>query len=195
MDLDEQNYIKYSQKVKDVAWKMEQTADWKKAHAVWKKESSKISGLPHHYGSPFRDQKPSSGRDLSDSRPRYDNRPRYDGRLQFDSDGDVIMNSARQSRGKPQTRGNGSRGRGSTPIGASSNRRAKFVSQEERDRRRMENRCLRCGASSHFIKECPYRPAIPPDAPRATGIAHVEPLLDEDDRETGTGVSDDESLN
>ena len=45
-----------------------------------------------------------------------------------------------------------------TPIraAATSARRAKWVSQEERDLRRQTGRCIRCGASGHMIKDCPY---------------------------------------
>lgn len=40
-------------------------------------------------------------------------------------------------------------------------RRAKWVSQEELDKRRREKRCLRCGAK-HWLNQCPFLPAIPP---------------------------------
>ncbi|KAL1953147.1 hypothetical protein VTO42DRAFT_3547 [Malbranchea cinnamomea] len=56
------------------------------------------------------------------------------------------------------------------PISAaeptSSNARAKWVSEAEKERRKKERLCIRCGASGHFIRECPYRPATNP-APRA----------------------------
>jgi hypothetical protein len=39
---------------------------------------------------------------------------------------------------------------------ATSTKRAKWVSQEERDLRRQTGRCIRCGASGHMIKDCPY---------------------------------------
>ncbi len=45
-----------------------------------------------------------------------------------------------------------------TPIRAAAAKaqRAKWVSQEERDLRRQTGRCIRCGASGHMIKDCPY---------------------------------------
>jgi hypothetical protein len=74
----------------------------------------------------------------------------------------------------------------STPIraAAASTRRAKWVSQEERDNRRQTGRCIRCGASGHIIRDCPYGP---PQRPVQTATARqekakeVEPELDNKD--------------
>jgi hypothetical protein len=74
----------------------------------------------------------------------------------------------------------------STPVraAAASTRRAKWVSQEERDNRRQTGRCIRCGASGHIIRDCPYGP---PQRPIQTATARqektkeVEPELDDED--------------
>jgi hypothetical protein len=51
-----------------------------------------------------------------------------------------------------------------TPIKAAptSTKRAKWVSYEERVQRQQSGRCIRCGASGHMIRECPYGPAKRP---------------------------------
>lgn len=58
---------------------------------------------------------------------------------------------------------------------------AKRVSQEEIERRRREQRCLRCGDSTHFISRCPY------DSPKSsTSVArtHVHgPELEDENEE------------
>lgn len=63
-------------------------------------------------------------------------------------------------------------------------RRAKWVDEAERSRRRTEGRCLRCGASGHMIKECQYLGAVPPQnqgarPPRASRV--VGPMLEDDE--------------
>jgi Retrotransposon gag protein len=57
------------------------------------------------------------------------------------------------------------------PAGAELNsvqRRAKWVSTEEIEKRRKENRCMRCGANGHYKYRCPHRAARPPPAKVAT---------------------------
>ena len=45
-----------------------------------------------------------------------------------------------------------------TPQGDQKKRRAKWVSQEEMDKRRQEGRCFRCGASGHQRDGCEFLP-------------------------------------
>jgi hypothetical protein len=45
---------------------------------------------------------------------------------------------------------------------AGSDRRAKWASAEELQRRKDERACLRCGSDGHFIGQCKLKPAIPP---------------------------------
>jgi hypothetical protein len=59
-------------------------------------------------------------------------------------------------------------------------RRAHWVNEEEREKRRKEGRCLRCGASGHLIAKCPYRAATRP-AQVATVVTHEPDLEDDDD--------------
>lgn len=74
-------------------------------------------------------------------------------------------------------------------TGSKKPQRARWVPEEEIQKRRQERRCFRCGASAHIVSECPYLPAT---RPRATGIACVtldnSPLLEE----TGEGESEEE---
>lgn len=70
-------------------------------------------------------------------------------------------------------------------------RRARWVSEEEREKRKKDGRCLRCGASGHMIARCPYRPAARPA--QIAAVAAHEPEL-EDDQGTPTLVANkDES--
>jgi hypothetical protein len=71
-----------------------------------------------------------------------------------------------------------------------SSRRAKWASQEERDNRRSSGRCIRCGATGHLIKGCPYdppkRPVTANTARREEAPAKgVEPDL-EDEQDQGS---------
>ncbi len=53
-------------------------------------------------------------------------------------------------------------------------KRAKWVSQEELDRRREEYRCLRCGRSGCRIAQCPLLPAKRPTPMPNAGQSHVK---------------------
>lgn len=44
-------------------------------------------------------------------------------------------------------------------------RRAKWVGDEEIAKRRRERRCVRCGVSGHFIRDCIFQPARRPNTP------------------------------
>jgi hypothetical protein len=46
--------------------------------------------------------------------------------------------------------------------------KAKWVSQQELDRRREANECLRCGSKDHFIRQCSLGPARRPEATMTT---------------------------
>ncbi|KAL1952921.1 hypothetical protein VTO42DRAFT_3944 [Malbranchea cinnamomea] len=58
----------------------------------------------------------------------------------------------------------------------SSNARTKWVSEAKKERHKKERLCIRCGASGHFIRECPYRPAANP-APRARTAGVSPPVI------------------
>jgi hypothetical protein len=70
-------------------------------------------------------------------------------------------------------------------------RRAKWVSQEEMDRRRKERRCLRCGATGHEVRTCVYLPAKRPDTPPK--VSAVAPMLEDDEPMDATYDNSDSS--
>ena len=56
-------------------------------------------------------------------------------------------------------------------------KRARWVSEEERQKRRDEGRCLSCGAGDHWRLKCPYQPAVRPRGPRSSLAAAVAAQL------------------
>ncbi|KAL5598407.1 uncharacterized protein BROUX77_006311 [Berkeleyomyces rouxiae] len=69
-------------------------------------------------------------------------------------------------------------------------RTARWASEEERERRRRAGLCIRCGASGHFVRECPYD--VPPNrnAPpaRVRGVHVPTPPQLDDDLDADFGV-------
>lgn len=55
------------------------------------------------------------------------------------------------------------------------------LSEEEKDKRKKEGRCLRCGSLGHLISKCPYRPAARP--PQAANVVTYGPELEEPGKE------------
>jgi hypothetical protein len=66
-----------------------------------------------------------------------------------------------------------------SPATSRTQRRAKWVDEAERQRRRDEGLCLRCGASGHMIRICPHAPAVLPTRTRAIRVS--EPVLEDED--------------
>jgi len=58
-----------------------------------------------------------------------------------------------------------------TRVAAARPQRAVWATQEERDRRLKMGRCLRCGASGHIIRGCPY---LPPRRPTTANAVRPE---------------------
>jgi hypothetical protein len=75
-------------------------------------------------------------------------------------------------------------------------KRARWVSQQELDKRRQEGNCIRCGASGHFISNCGYAaPRRPANAslargPRAAAGKMVEPQLEDSEDEGDSKVEE-----
>lgn len=66
---------------------------------------------------------------------------------------------------------------------------AKWVSQEELDNRRQTGRCIRCGATGHMVRECPYGPPRRPVKANSvrketTKVKEVKPDLEDEDSES-----------
>src|SRR5947207_1208491 len=79
-----------------------------------------------------------------------------------------------------------------TPTNSGQKRRARWVSQEEMDKRRQEGRCFRCGASGHQLAGCEFLPprrpaeARPAQGPQAAPgkCVLVEPQLESEGSDT-----------
>jgi hypothetical protein len=72
-------------------------------------------------------------------------------------------------------------------------RRAKWVSQEEMDKRRQEGRCFRCGSSEHQAPKCEFLRPIPPGrGPRVASGKVVEPLLEPEESEPEVSPQNEE---
>ena len=73
-------------------------------------------------------------------------------------------------------------------------KRAKWVDQEEIDRRKKERRCFRCGRSGCTIKECPLKPAQRPVQVKRGKPAPIvtEAAVEDSDTDTLTGPDQDE---
>jgi hypothetical protein len=64
--------------------------------------------------------------------------------------------------------------------GATQKRRVKWVTQEERQRRKDNRLCIQCGGDDHFVRNCPYERPLPPRVSKV-GKSSVAcpPLLDD----------------
>jgi hypothetical protein len=173
-------YYAYVRRLHEIAWNWEQTLDFKALNKRWRRtvteEASKKTG-----GSATRPPVPSAaqtGGSGGGSGPNGSGSGSPE--PTHDRDGDVIM-----AAGRTQYGGRRNQGRGSRQNGPDSRRRAKWVTQEERDRRREQGLCLRCGDSTHRVARCPHAPA---QDPAKKGIrvqtTHVGPVLEDDEDDT-----------
>jgi hypothetical protein len=53
-------------------------------------------------------------------------------------------------------------------------KRAKWVDEKEKERRRKEGRCFRCGRTGCIVAECPLLPARPPPGLARTNRSQVK---------------------
>lgn len=80
--------------------------------------------------------------------------------------------------------------------GLKEKKRARWVSQEELDRRRREKVCIRCGGSGHFVDKCEYAaPRRPKETPSARGSQAgagkvVEPQLEDTEEEDDSEIEE-----
>ena len=102
----------------------------------------------HTYGSKQRNSGPEVDPDAMDWEATRNAQPRF---------GSNAQPRPSQSSNRP-------------PAQQGGRQRARWVSQEELRQRRQSGRCLRCGASSHFIGDCPY---LPPKRPEGRHRARV----------------------
>ena len=67
-----------------------------------------------------------------------------------------------------------------TASQGASQKRAKWVSQEERQRRKDNRLCIQCGGDNHFVRYCPYGKPHPPQASKIGKSSVVAtPLLED----------------
>ena len=62
----------------------------------------------------------------------------------------------------------------------SSQKSAKWVSVEERQRRKDNRLCIQCGGDDHFVRKCPYGKPQPPQASKIGKSSVVTAPLVED---------------
>lgn len=79
---------------------------------------------------------------------------------------------------------------------AGERRRAKWVDDTQYERRKKEHLCLRCGASGHIIRNCPYLPARRPTTNRNPPAKHprvasVAPMLEDTPSKDDTDTESD----
>ena len=74
-----------------------------------------------------------------------------------------------------------------------SQKRAKWVSVEERQRRKDNRLCIQCGGDDHFVRKCPYGKPQPPQASKIGKSSVVAAPLVEDvtDSETDSEAGED----
>jgi hypothetical protein len=64
---------------------------------------------------------------------------------------------------------------------AASQKRAKWVTLEERQRRRDNRLCIQCGGDNHFVRNCPYgKPQSPQSSKIGKASVVATPLIEED---------------
>jgi hypothetical protein len=141
------NFEDYVKEVQQVAWRFEQTSEFKVLPSRQKKCTNAALD-----SAPVLAQTISSAQSSS-----------IDETGTVDHEGDTTMRMNRLGKGGLR----GSKGGKRTQIpskAAPANRRqrAKWVSKEEREARFQKGLCGRCGASGHFQRGCPYAPPLNP---------------------------------
>ena len=151
------DYYAFSEEVERIMTNLETTDQFRAANRRWAREQHKESGTSVTVSAQTR------GLPV---------------RAKIDADGDTVM-APTQTHGAPnRTRGN--------PRPKDGKKRAKWVDVKERERRRENKLCFRCGGSGHRLRECPYAPAVQPTSLNATVIP---PMLEDDDDTTESDVS------
>jgi hypothetical protein len=152
-----EDYYTYADEVERIMTNLEGTDQFRAAHKRWLKERNKDSVIiVSEYAKPQVSTTPL-----------------------VDADGDTVMAPARTAGGQFRKSGNRK-----VVVGASNKQKAKWVDVAERERRRENRLCFRCGAGGHRVKECPYAPAVRPSSINAVNAL---PVL-EDDAEASESV-------
>lgn len=152
------DYYAFSEEVERIMTNLETTDQFKAANKRWLREKSKESG----------------GSITVTARSHI-----AASAIHKDSDGDITMAPA-------QTSGQQSKGRGDRKN-SSRKQRAKWVDIKEREKRRENGLCFRCGAAGHHIRDCPY---APPVQPTAINVTLAQPLLEDDYESTDSAPSE-----
>ena len=58
-----------------------------------------------------------------------------------------------------------------SPRPTTSGKRAKWVTKEELEKRRVNKQCMRCGDPNHWAKQCPHKPAKNPNRVQAASVS------------------------
>lgn len=143
------DYYVFSEEVERIMTNLEATDQFKAAHKRWLREKNK---------------------DPEKSTTVTTHSHGVSTTTRVDADGDTVMapthtNGNPRRNGRARSKDNGKR-------------RAKWVDAPERERRRRERLCFRCGGSGHHIRECPYAPAV---QPLGINAVYAKPLLEGED--------------
>ena len=150
-------YYAFSEEVERIMTNMETTDQFKAAHRRWANEKGK---------------EPRVITTVTTSSQTAHTTTRVD------ADGDTIMAPTKISDGRSKHTGNRRDSRGK--------QKAKWVDAVERERRREQKLCFRCGGSGHRIRDCAYEPATRPTNIMATNVG---PLLEDPEEDPDSAIS------
>jgi hypothetical protein len=131
------DYYVFAEEVERIMTNTETTDQFKAANRRWTKEK---------------------GKDTTPSATVTTRLYRSSAPARVDADGDTIMTPTRTGGPQSKTSGDRKRAVGKKGSGTAGKQRAKWVDLAERERRREEKLCLRCGSGGHFIRECQFAP-------------------------------------
>ena len=151
------DYYAYAEEVERIMTNLETTDQFKAANKRWSKDKKK------EYGTTMTVSAHTQGTPT----------------VRVDADGDTVMALTQPSGSR--SRGNGDRASGGKK------QRAKWVDLAEREKRRENRLCFRCGGAGHRIRDCPFAPAVQPTKMNITGF---KPLLEDDEEETESDKSE-----
>jgi hypothetical protein len=155
-----EDYYTFSEEVERIMTNLEGTDQFKAAYRRWAREKSRDTGA------------------IATVTARVDG---YTTTAQVDAEGDTVM-------APTQFSGNRYKRCGDRKSNGSTKQKAKWVDTAERERRKEERLCFRCGAAGHRIRECPY--AAPTRPSTTINATFPGPLLETEQEASASDISD-----